>query len=147
MDPLQTTYSENMPAYVEGMVANSEKSNIISRVVEEAAGIGFGKAVMRGTADNQAKAAEAGAKFLGFSVRDTTQLQDSYPDKADMQVLTMGVIVVTASEAVAAGDPVYWADADGALGKTSGAGLNQIAGAVWDSSAGVGELAKVRLGL
>lgn len=63
MPAVQTTYNQTIAAAVLGMRANMELSNAISRVVEDAAGIGFGIAVVRGTNANGIKAATA----LGLS--------------------------------------------------------------------------------
>jgi hypothetical protein len=52
MAELQTTYSDTIAAGYPGMVANGETSNRISRTIETAAGIGFGKAVYRGAGDH-----------------------------------------------------------------------------------------------
>ena len=145
MDALQTSYSETHAPYVEGMIANSEKSNIVSRVVETAAGIGFGKVAVRGTADNQIKVAEADAAYLGITVRDTTQLQDSYLQYGTAAVMTKGVIVVQASVAVAQGDAVHFVPATGVLTNVA-TGNTAIPGATWDSSTSGAGLAKLRLG-
>jgi len=147
MDPLQTSYPDSLAAFVEGMVANSEKNNIISRVVESAAGIGFGKVAIQGTADNQIAVSAANGVYRGITVLDTTQLQDSYPQYATAAVMTKGVIVVQASVAVDAGDPVYFIPATGVLTNVSNSGANTlIAGAMWDSSTSGAGLAKLRLG-
>lgn len=55
---LQTTYSERIAGAFLGMVANSELSNVISRVAEGA--LGFGVPVIQGTGDKQVKATAAG---------------------------------------------------------------------------------------
>lgn len=49
MSTLQSTFSEDLPIGYAGLVANGEASNRISRTCADAAGIGFGKAVYRGT--------------------------------------------------------------------------------------------------
>ncbi len=52
MTELQTTYSGTIAVGYAGMIANGEKGNRISRTCETAAGIGFGKAVYRGSGDH-----------------------------------------------------------------------------------------------
>ncbi len=52
MSVLQSTYSDTVPNAYAGMVANGETSNRISRTIEDAAGVGFGKAVYRGSGDH-----------------------------------------------------------------------------------------------
>lgn len=56
--PLQSTYLDRHAIGLPGMVVNSELANFISRVAE--GGVGFGKVVIRGTADDQCKAVAAG---------------------------------------------------------------------------------------
>lgn len=145
LQPNQTVYTEYMEAFVEGMVPNSEKNNIISRSVENEEGIGFGIAVIRGTEDKQILPAEEGGSFLGVTVRDSTQFADIYPQFETAAVITKGTIVVKAGVAVDAGDPVSVLEADGTWGKAAADSIT-VAGAVWDTSAGAGELAVIRLG-
>lgn len=52
MTELQTSYSENLTDGYPGMIANGETGNRISRTCETSAGIGFGKAVYRGSGDH-----------------------------------------------------------------------------------------------
>ena len=52
MAELQTTYSDTIGTAYPGLIANGETSNRISRTCETAAGIGFGKAVYRGSGDH-----------------------------------------------------------------------------------------------
>jgi len=148
MPRVQDTYGVVHAAGLEGMVAKSEPAVIVSRVVEGAGGIGFGKVAQRGTLDNQIKVSSASPKYLGITVLDPTQVGgtlDTYPQYATAAVMTKGVIWVVASVAVVPGDPVYFVPATGVL--TNVVIANQlIANATWDSTAGIGALAKVRLG-
>lgn len=52
MSTLQSSYTETVAVGYAGMVANGETSNRISRTIESAAGIGFGKAAFRGAGDH-----------------------------------------------------------------------------------------------
>ncbi|NBC37355.1 hypothetical protein GTZ99_12420 [Novosphingobium sp. FSY-8] len=52
MAELQTTYTDTIAAAYPGMIANGESGNRISRTCETSAGIGFGKAVFRGSGDH-----------------------------------------------------------------------------------------------
>ncbi|MBI5111854.1 MAG: DUF2190 family protein [Rhodovulum sp.] len=148
MPTIQSSYAATHAAAVEGMVANSEPAVIVSRLVETAAGIGFGKIAQRGTADNQIKVSSASPKYLGITVLDPTQAGatvDTYPQGSVAAVMTKGVIWVQATVAVAAGDPVYFVPATGAF--TNVATSNQlIPNAVFDSVTSGAGLAKVRLG-
>ncbi|MDF1599715.1 DUF2190 domain-containing protein [Mesorhizobium sp. YIM 152430] len=116
MDPLQTSYPDRQARWVEGMIPDMRTpGQDISMNVETAAGIGFGKVAVQGTADNQIRVSAASRAFRGVTVLDTTQLQDSYPQYATARVRTKGPIVVTAAVAVAAGAPAYYVPASGAF--------------------------------
>ncbi|MBO9380444.1 hypothetical protein GG804_27145 [Sphingomonas histidinilytica] len=52
MAEVQTTYTDNLAPAYPGMIANGEIGNRITRTCEDAAGIGFGKAVYRGAGDH-----------------------------------------------------------------------------------------------
>lgn len=52
MSILQSTFSDTIAAAYPGMIANGETGNRISRTCETSAGIGFGKAVYRGSGDH-----------------------------------------------------------------------------------------------
>lgn len=145
MPAVQTTYADNLSNGYPGMVADMGLQDVISRDVEDAAGIAFGLPVVQGTADRQCKVAAAGV-FLGITIRDTTRDQrdlDKVAQRASAGILTRGVVWVTAGEAVAAGDAVY-RTAAGVLNKTS-SGNTLIANARWETSAANGALAKLRL--
>lgn len=146
MDPLQTTYATHQAAFIEGMIPNSETPGTdISRNVETVGGIGFGKVAIQGTADRQIKVSAAAGKFVGITVLDTTQLQDSYPQYATARVRTKGPVVVQASKAVAARDKVYFVPATGAFTNVA-TDNTEIVGATWDTSTSGAGLAVVRLG-
>ena len=146
---LQTTYAMSHARWLEGMQLNSEVTNIVSRTIETAAGIGFGKVACRGTTDKTIKVAAASAVPLGITVLDPTVVNnasaDVYPRYSNVAVMTKGVIVANASVAVAQGDPVYFVPATGVLTNVS---TNNIAipNAVWDTTTSGEGLAAVRLG-
>lgn len=148
MAVVQSTYGENIRAAVAGLVANMETANSISRIVEDAAGIGFGVAVFQGTADNGVTATPADDTFVGITIRDVTREptdSDTYPETATAGVLTMGVVWVEAGATVAAGEAVYVTPA-GAVTNTDNTGANPaLTGAKFDSSGDSGDLVKVRL--
>lgn len=144
MPAVQSTYSAVMSNGAAGQVADLSLSDVISRECEPAS-IAFGKPVVQGTADHQAKIGAAGV-FIGITVRDVTldsRRSDAYAQYDTMGVLTKGVIWVVASEDVVAGDVVYRTTA-GLLNKTS-SGNTLIANARWETSAASGALAKLRL--
>lgn len=145
MPAVQTTYNATHARWVEGMVLNSEPAVIVSRVAEDVEGIGFGKVCVQGTLDNQVVDSEATAKFCGIAVLDPTQPADTFAQYATVPVMKKGVIVVTASVAVAVGDPVYYVPATGVLTNVA-SGNTLIAGAQWDTSTSGAGLAALRLG-
>ena len=114
MATYQTTYDATMPVGYAGMIANGETSNRISRTVEDATAIGFGKAVFRGTGDHGVTATPSAA-LMGITIANyasppvpATGVQaDSYPQNSTAGILTQGVIWVSASVAVADGEQAY----------------------------------------
>jgi Uncharacterized conserved protein (DUF2190) len=144
MGTIQSTYAATHARWLEGMVLNQEPAGIVTRIAEDAEGIGFGKVCVQGTADNQVVDSEATAKFIGIAVADAGQPADIYAQYANVAVMKRGVIVVAASEAVAVGDPVYYTPATGALSKTATSNT-LIAGAAWETSTSGAALAALRL--
>lgn len=144
MPTIQSTYNATHARWYEGMVLNQEPADIVTRVAEDAEGIGFGKVAVQGTADNQVVDSEATVKFVGIAVADPGQPADIYAQYANVSVMKRGVIVVQASEAVAVGDPVYYTPASGVLSKTATSNT-LIAGAQWDTSTSGAGLAALRL--
>jgi hypothetical protein len=145
MATIQSTYAATHARWVEGQVLNMEPNVIVTRVAEDSEGVGFGKVCVQGTADNQVVDSEATAKFAGIAVLDTTQPTGKYEQYANVAVMKKGVVVVSASEAVAVGDPVYYTPATGVLSKTSSSNT-LIANAQWDTSTSGAGLAALRLG-
>jgi hypothetical protein len=145
MPNLQSTYSAQHARWVEGMVLTMEPSDIVSRECEDAEGIGFGKVAVQGTGDRQVVDSEATAKFVGIAVLDTTKPNGAYAQYDTAAIMKKGVIVVSASEAVAVGDPVYYTPATGVLSKTSTSNT-LIANAQWETSTSGAGLAALRLG-
>lgn len=150
MPALQTSYTQSHARWVEGMILNSEPSDIISRIVESAAGIGFGKVACQGASDNGIIVPAANKVYRGITVLDPTQVGgtvDTYAQYATAAVMTKGVIVAQASVAVAAGDKVYFVAATGALTNTDNSSANpQIPNAIWETSTSGAGLAAIRLG-
>jgi hypothetical protein len=110
---IQSTYKTDYDRGFPGMVANGEKSNRISRTVEDAAGIAFGKAAFRGAGDHGITATPAAGTFMGITIADAgimptlTTAADIYPQYATAGLLDEGEIFVLAGVNVADGDPVY----------------------------------------
>jgi hypothetical protein len=130
MPAIQTTYAAQHARWIEGMVLNMEPSDVVTRLAEDVEGIGFGKVTV---------------KFVGIAVLDATQPTGKYEQYSNVALMKKGVIVVTASVAVAVGDPVYYVPATGVL-TNSASGNTLIAGAQWDTSTSGSALAALRLG-
>lgn len=151
---VQTTYSENIRAAVEGMIADMQAEiNLVSRTVETAAGIGFGKVVDQGTADRGTVVAGASTdKPIGFTVRERSvdpASPNAFAQYDSARIMTKGVIWVTVDDAggVAAGDDVWLTLSTNTLSNAdagSGDGL-KLAGCRWATSAADGELAIVEV--
>lgn len=144
---LQTNYPDIQPAATRGMQATMIPSTIISRTVEDVAGLAFGLAVAQGGTDKGIVTfGGANLKFVGITLLDRSATGlDLFPQRASARVITKGDIWVTASVAVAAGDPVYLT----AAGAFTNVATNNtaITGARWDTSTtAAAQLAVVRLG-
>lgn len=148
-DPVvQTTYSDTLPVAVEGMPATMHNHDADSCFVETAAGIAFGRAVSKGTAEKGVVI--GGATFKGVTYRDITLVTpvggtvDIIPQKAQCGVMVRGDIWVKVSAAVVAGAAVIFNAATGVFGGAAG---TQIAGASWlRGQATPNGLALLRLG-
>ena len=151
---IQTTYT-GMEAGFAGQIANIIPYVTVSKVSE--GGYGFGLAVVRGTADNQAKLPSAtGQDFQGVSVYTLGAYAQSddvsaYGDEEVSTVLKKGFIWVITEEAVVPGDDVFFRHTAGAGGTVIGsfrssadtATADQITGATFESTAGAGEIALI----
>ena len=144
MPEVQNTFNATHGRWIEGMVLNSEPCVVISREVETAAGIGFGKIAQRGTGDHQIKISAASPKYLGITVLDASKFGDAYAQNDTAAIMTKGVIVVQASVAVAQGDAVYFVPGTGVFTNSS-SGNQAIPNAVFDTSTSGAGLAAVRL--
>ena len=147
MAVVQSTYLDNFVAGYAGMVANGETSNRISRTVEDAAGIAFGKAVFRGVGDHGCTATPAAGMLLGISIAHEAlgilpgEPADVYAQYKTAAIMTMGVIWVIAGEAVNDSDQAY-VTAAGAIVKTA-AGNTILTGWFFDTTAASGALVKL----
>lgn len=113
MAELQTSYTDQIAPAVPGMVANGETSNRISRTIEDSAGVGFGKAVFRGTGENGCTATPTAGQLLGITIAASVlaltagATADTYPQYEGVNILALGAIWVTAGATVAKGDQAY----------------------------------------
>ena len=121
MPELQTSYSNSVTKGYAGMVANGETANRITRTVEDAAGIAFGKPVYRGSGDHGCTGTVGTlATFLGFTVA-TSALgllsgadADEYQQYDSATILTSGAIYVNVTAAVADGAAITMGTGGGA---------------------------------
>lgn len=110
---IQSTYPSSIPVGFAGMIKNGETSNRISRTIEDAGGIAFGKAAFRGAGDHGVTATPAAATFMGIVIADAGQVPaagetaDTVAQNGTVGLLIEGVIYVSSSVAVADGDQVY----------------------------------------
>jgi len=148
MAVVQDTYNNAPAAGFAGMVANGETSNRISRTIEDAAGIAFGKAAFRGAGDHGVTGTP-GAGFLGIVIADhglpllPGGTADTFPQYASVPLITEGVVMVSASLAVADGDPVYVTPGK-AFTNVSNSGANTaLTGWVYDGTLGAAGLVNI----
>jgi hypothetical protein len=147
MSAVQTTYSERIEKGYAGQIADETNCNVDSKTVETVAGIGFGLAVTKGTADNGVVQGGAVAGFVGVTVRDPSLLAsdtDIYPRYANAGVLSEGDIWVTTKNIVVGGGAVYYDSSTGLWDDASGGNVGPVKGASFMTSAASGALAIVR---
>lgn len=143
---LQTNYPSTQPAAVAGLQATMIPATIISRTVETAAGIGFGVAVEQGTADKGCAIFDGGT-VLGITVLDRGATgENEYAENESARVMTKGDVWVVCATGCSAGDAVWVRPSNADFQDSNANSAVQIANARWETSAGVGELAVIRLG-
>lgn len=148
MAVVQDTFAAAPAKGYAGMVANGETSNRISRTIEDAAGIAFGKAAFRGSGDHGVTATPTAGAFMGVTIADHGIVPlpggvaaDVFPQYASVGLLTLGAIYVVAGEAVTDGAAVY-VTAGGAFVDTVGANI-ALPGFVFDETAANGEIVRI----
>lgn len=126
MAVLQTTYTDQVAPGYAGMVANGETSNRPSRTIEDAGGIGFGKAAFRGVGDHGITATPTAGAFMGITIAHEAlgliagQTPDVYPQYANVPLFTLGVVWVQAAVAVNDGEQAYVTSAGAFTNASSG---------------------------
>jgi hypothetical protein len=146
MPAYQTTYAGNLAPGYEGMPANMEVRNVISRTIETAGGVGFGKPVYQGATDQAVATTGSilrGVTEADHNVRPTAAQTDGYAQGDTVSIMTKGVIWVVANGAVTPGAPAY-VTAGGAWSATA-SGNTAVPNAIFDSTAANGALAKLRV--
>lgn len=109
---VQDTFNETPARGYAGMNADGQLSNVISRTIEDAAGIGFGKPAFRGAGDNGCVAAltlTAAAAALGTNTGNGAMGAIT----VDEAVARDGVYTLTIIEPAANGGTFVVADPDG----------------------------------
>lgn len=152
---IQTTYSANIAAAYEGQIANLEPNILISRTVENSGGVGFGKPVQKGSADNGCTGVLTGAtEILGITVRDRSvrpATPNLFAQYESALLMRKGVIWVTVTDAggVADGDPVWINKTNGTFSNADAGSSNgiRLGAARWESTGANGALAKIRFDL
>lgn len=146
---IQDTFGQSIPRGYAGMVANGETSNRISRTVEDAAGLGFGKAAFRGSGDRGVTGTPGAGTFMGIAIADHGiqpvpggVAADIYPRYETAALLNEGVIWVVAGEDVTDGAAAY-VTAGGAFVDT--ATSNTAIPAVFDETVTSGSLVRLRV--
>ena len=147
----QTVYNENMRRGVAGQIVDQIPKTLISRTVENAAGMGFGIPAAQGAKDKGIRPFQAGDTidaFVGFTVRERSlhAEADAFKQYDSARLMTKGALWVVASVAVAAKDKVYIVPATGVLTNVATSNL-LVPGARWDTSTtAANQIAQVRLG-
>lgn len=157
---VQTTYESNISAAYEGQLANLEQNNnVISKYCEGSA-IDYGRAIVRGTEDEQVVLPSAtGQKFMGITVYTTEGVIEPDDERTYKQynaagILREGLIWGYTEQSVVPGDPVFFRhtadaaplDVIGRFRKDLDTDkADQIEGATFESTATAGELVLIRL--
>lgn len=134
---VQDQYNEHIRAGVPGQIVDMIPKTLISRAIEDAAGIGFGVPAFQGENDKGVTGTGTAAEFVGITVRERSLRaeEDKFVQYDSVRLMTDGAVWVTAPAAVAAGDAVV-------LGGVT------IPGARYDTStSAANQIAQVRLGV
>lgn len=157
--PVQTTYEAEHAAAFEGQKANLGLANITSKVAQ-GSDVPFGRAVVRGTADNQAKLPTGASQgFLGITELTSAWSENAsdlhlYSENREMNILDFGEIWVYTEQSVVPGDAVYFRhtadtaplDVIGRFRKdASGGDAELIVGASFETTTAAGGLAKLKM--
>jgi hypothetical protein len=138
---IQDTYTARIDKARAGFLYGSDY-NADSRIVETAAGIGFGLAVSQGTGEKGVVL--GGSSFQGVTIRDITlgAEDDTYKQYKNCGVLTRGKIWVVPSVDVAVGDAVHF---DAATGVFAISGGTTVTNAAWRKGAVAGQPALLEI--
>ena len=113
MAVIQDTYNDAPAKGFPGQVRNMEASNRLSRTVEDAAGLAFGRFAFRGAGDRGCTGTPAAGTVLGVVIADHGQpllpggTADTIPRYESAGICGRGVINVQVGADVTDGAPVY----------------------------------------
>lgn len=157
--PVQTTYTAAHDPAFEGQRADLSLINIVSKAAEDT-DVPFGRAVVRGTADDQGKLPTAtGQAFIGITEMTTAWAENAsglhlYSQYREMNIIDFGEVWVYTEQSVVPGDAVYFRhtadtsplDVVGRFRKdASGTDADLIVGASWETTTSAGAIGKVKL--
>jgi len=153
MAVVQSTYPTGIRRGVPGMLRSQAAWDGITRILETAAGAGFGVAVSQGATDKGCILGGTLAGFLGVTQKDITlpvtrdRTVDMFAEKDNVGVLTKGEIYVTAgSDVDATANPgVYFVPATGVFTAVATNNIGPIPGARWLDSGLQGDILGIRL--
>lgn len=153
--PVQTSYTKYLPEALEGMKADMEAYNTVSKLNKGDAIIPFGRAVFSDGEDGMKLpvTASTAAEFIGITMRELTR---AYTDAEitsgygavpayDNTVFTTGVIWVKPAVTVAKDDPVYVLKTDGTFTNVAGTDNILVANAKFLNAPNDQGLAKISL--
>jgi len=156
--PVQDAYAAEQDAAQEGQRADLGLIDVISKAAEGSA-VDFGRAVIRGTSDDQAKLpSAAGQAFVGVTEYTTAWSANAsdihlYEENREMNIVSFGRMWVITEQAVVPGDDVFYRHTSGGGGTVIGrfrkdadtATADQIDGASFETTAGAGALAMIQI--
>lgn len=131
---VQTSYSERIRAYFNGQVVDETNRDGESLTCETAAGIGFGCAVSKGSAEKGGVLGGAVTDFRGVAVRDVTVRPsgtDEYAQYDTMDVLFRGDVAVPLKNDVAAGGAAYYDATTGLWDDAASGNVGPVKGAMF----------------
>lgn len=139
---VQGSYEERHGIAYAGMIADTRFKHVRSlnyEGVTTGEPAPFGKAVTFSVTDNNCDF--GGTVFAGIVVgQQTNETEDAFAIGQTLGAMTEGAIWVETIDAVVPGDPVQFDPATGDIGKAAGTVIN---GAVFETTAAPGELARV----
>jgi hypothetical protein len=148
----QTSYTLAQRVALAGMIYGMSPRDIVSRSCETVAGAAVGIAMSRGT-DKENQVVIGGTDYAGVSVRslegegaaNTAIL--AFSENDTVPLMREGYIWIVCPTGCNPGDAANYVDATGVIDSgAAAANETNLLGAEWDSVAGAGELAVLRLG-